>query len=220
MTDEIAPYYDDIGTDKQKLGRKIYHEALSGRRGFRDDQLGIDSEDEIWLEIFEAIGDAALSNSVPDGIIESSEDHRLRAQANGDLANTLSGEVETLKNTLRDVMKSFCDEKNAHAIQDTIWVGSTPIGDFIGSAIGEDFDYDTLHSSPYRCKKTKEMTLVLKGFSLVPKEPTDDQFERGYTALSDCIDCSDINEGHMINAVDSIYGAMIAAYEQNKTEWE
>lgn len=43
-----------------ELGRKIYMEALDDRRGFRDDQLGIE-DTEIWREIFEAIGRAARS---------------------------------------------------------------------------------------------------------------------------------------------------------------
>lgn len=48
-------YYDpDIenATDPDvKLGRQIYMEALAHRRGFRDDQLGID-DPSIWAEIF------------------------------------------------------------------------------------------------------------------------------------------------------------------------
>lgn len=40
------------------LGRKIYMEALAGRRGFRDDQIGIFDVD-IWKEIFIAIVVAA-----------------------------------------------------------------------------------------------------------------------------------------------------------------
>lgn len=52
-------YYDlpPLNSD-QELGRKIYMEALSDRRGFRDDQLGIEDE-AIWIEIFEAIGQVA-----------------------------------------------------------------------------------------------------------------------------------------------------------------
>lgn len=56
----LSPYHDDIGTPEQKLGRKIYHKSLAGRRGFRNDQLGIPSYDDIWLEIFEAIGESAI----------------------------------------------------------------------------------------------------------------------------------------------------------------
>ena len=41
-----------------ELGRKIYMEALSDRRGFRDDQLGIE-DPETWREIFEALGKTA-----------------------------------------------------------------------------------------------------------------------------------------------------------------
>lgn len=50
MTDDTA----------RTLGEKIYKEALRDRRGFREDQLGIDVQDEIWNEIFEAMGRAAL----------------------------------------------------------------------------------------------------------------------------------------------------------------
>lgn len=52
-------YYDmPKGNEDCELGKKIYMEALAGRRGFRDDQLGIEDED-IWAEIFEAIGKVA-----------------------------------------------------------------------------------------------------------------------------------------------------------------
>lgn len=43
------------GTEYTEIGRKIYMAALSDRRGFRDDQVGIDDPD-IWGEIFEEIG--------------------------------------------------------------------------------------------------------------------------------------------------------------------
>jgi len=60
-SDELpCPYRDDYGTTEQKIGRKIYHEALSGRRGFRDDHIGIDSGDDLWLEIFGDVGQWAL----------------------------------------------------------------------------------------------------------------------------------------------------------------
>ena len=42
-----------------KIGKIIYLDALDDRRGFRYDQLGIEN-DEIWIEIFEAIGEAAI----------------------------------------------------------------------------------------------------------------------------------------------------------------
>lgn len=42
-----------------KIGKAIYMEALDDRRGFRYDQLEI-HDDEIWEEIFEAMGDAAI----------------------------------------------------------------------------------------------------------------------------------------------------------------
>jgi hypothetical protein len=56
-------YYDlPPGNADCELGRKIYMEALEDRRGFRYDQLGIEDPD-IWAEIFEAIGQAARSQS-------------------------------------------------------------------------------------------------------------------------------------------------------------
>lgn len=56
---EMMGYYDvPPGNANRELGRKIYLKALSDRRGFRDDQLGIDDPD-IWAEIFENIGKIA-----------------------------------------------------------------------------------------------------------------------------------------------------------------
>lgn len=61
-------YYDvPKGNADREIGRRIYMKALSDRRGFRYDQLGIEDA-EIWAEIFEAIGKearAALSLSRP-----------------------------------------------------------------------------------------------------------------------------------------------------------
>jgi hypothetical protein len=52
-------YYDvPEGNSDLELGRKIYMDVLSGRRGFRDDQLGIEDA-EIWAEIFEEMGKVA-----------------------------------------------------------------------------------------------------------------------------------------------------------------
>ena len=45
-------------TEVRDLGRRIYSLALSDRRGFRDDQLGIE-EPDTWAEIFDSIGQAA-----------------------------------------------------------------------------------------------------------------------------------------------------------------
>lgn len=47
---------DDTGSPDERRGRRIYHAALEDRRGFRPDQLGIDEEDEVWAEIFVALG--------------------------------------------------------------------------------------------------------------------------------------------------------------------
>ncbi len=52
-------YYDvPSGNSDRQIGRQIYMKALADRRGFRDDQLGIE-DPSIWAEIFEAIGRAA-----------------------------------------------------------------------------------------------------------------------------------------------------------------
>jgi hypothetical protein len=49
-------YYDvPKGNPDLELGRQIYMDALSGRIGFRDDQVGIEDA-EIWADIFEEIG--------------------------------------------------------------------------------------------------------------------------------------------------------------------
>ncbi len=49
-------YYElPEGDEQRELGRKIYLQALSDRRGFRYDQLGI-HDPEIWGEIFDHIG--------------------------------------------------------------------------------------------------------------------------------------------------------------------
>jgi hypothetical protein len=52
-------YYDVKSKDKDVLiGREIYDNSLYGRRGFRDDQIGIE-ETKLWREIFKEIGCAA-----------------------------------------------------------------------------------------------------------------------------------------------------------------
>ena len=50
---------------QRELGRKIYNEALYDRRGFRPDQMGIEDKDT-WDEIYEAIGQAAQAQQVPE----------------------------------------------------------------------------------------------------------------------------------------------------------
>ena len=57
--EEVARRFDSLSR-AQQIGGVIYMEALKGRRGFRDDQIGID-EPEIWAEIFEHIGSVALA---------------------------------------------------------------------------------------------------------------------------------------------------------------
>lgn len=54
-------YRENIGSDEQRRGRRIYHSALDDRLGFRADQIGIPEDDNVWLEIFGALGDAAAS---------------------------------------------------------------------------------------------------------------------------------------------------------------
>ena len=53
-------FWDEITDHEQRVGRSIYMSALYGRRGFRDDQLGIPSDDEVWADIFAHIGRAAI----------------------------------------------------------------------------------------------------------------------------------------------------------------
>lgn len=56
----MSDHYGERPLDETAaIGWAIYHKALSDRRGFRDDQLGIPSDDDVWLEIFAAIGEAA-----------------------------------------------------------------------------------------------------------------------------------------------------------------
>lgn len=71
------------------------------------------------------------------------------------------GDVEALRNTLRDVLKAIVSDR--HAVQDTIWVNGTPIGDFIMCALDEDIDLDELQNAPYRCKRTGELNLASTG---------------------------------------------------------
>lgn len=57
-------YYDvPKGNRDRELGRRIYINSLSDRRGFRDDQLGIE-DPEIWAEIFEGIGKEARQGAL------------------------------------------------------------------------------------------------------------------------------------------------------------
>lgn len=52
--------YDVNPTDKATMiGKLIYKEALAGRKGFREDHLGIEDA-EIWEEIFREIGSEAI----------------------------------------------------------------------------------------------------------------------------------------------------------------
>lgn len=67
--------YTDVpfGNEDRELGRQIYDEALYGRRGFRDDQLGIEDE-EVWAEIFEHIGSAAREAFAREAIQKKAAD--------------------------------------------------------------------------------------------------------------------------------------------------
>jgi Lar family restriction alleviation protein len=78
---------------------------------------------------------------------------------------------EGLRNALRDVLKAIAFD-NPHAVQDTIWVNGSPIGDFIMCALDEEIDLDELQNAPYRCKKTGDMFAVPDGWVMVPVEPT------------------------------------------------
>lgn len=64
-------------------------------------------------------------------------------------------ERDELKNALRDVLKAICTDR--HAVQDTLWVNGTPVGDFIMCALDEDIDLEELQNAPYRCKRTRDL---------------------------------------------------------------
>ena len=49
---------------------------------------------------------------------------------------------------------------------------------------------------------------------MVPREPTDHQFEVGYTALWDSGDYSECDDDTMISTVRHVYTRMIAAHEK------
>lgn len=66
-----------------------------------------------------------------------------------------AAEVKGLKDALRDVLKAIVSDR--HAVQDTLWVNGTPVGDFIMCALDEEIDLDELQNAPYRCKKTDDM---------------------------------------------------------------
>jgi hypothetical protein len=69
-------YYDlPKGNADVELGREIYMAALSDRRGFRYDQLGIEDED-IWSEIFEQIGQEARAAIIPPAASSCEEQHK------------------------------------------------------------------------------------------------------------------------------------------------
>lgn len=53
-------YYDEPETVAQRMGQMIYKRALSDRRGYRPDQVGIDESDSVCGEIFQDIGQSAL----------------------------------------------------------------------------------------------------------------------------------------------------------------
>lgn len=67
-------------------------------------------------------------------------------------------EEERLKDALRDVLKAIVSDR--HAVQDTIWVNGSPVGDFIMCALDEEIDLDELQNAPYRCKRTGELPLT------------------------------------------------------------
>jgi hypothetical protein len=56
-------------TDREKqhasIGARIYDAALSDRRGFRPDQIGIPGTDPVWTEIFIDLGKYAIDAVAP-----------------------------------------------------------------------------------------------------------------------------------------------------------
>ena len=76
------PYRDPQETPAARLGQTVYHDALSDRYGFRDDQIGIPADDEIWSEIFEEIGQTVFAA----GYVPASEVQRAREEALAEIA--------------------------------------------------------------------------------------------------------------------------------------
>jgi hypothetical protein len=74
-------------------------------------------------------------------------------------------EIANLKNALRDVLKAIISDR--HAVQDTLWVNGSPVGDFIGCTLNEEIDLDDLQTAPYRCKKTNDI------FAQIPEDMPD-----------------------------------------------
>jgi len=76
--------YDDGSslpeTRARTVGRKIYEAALADRRGFRDDQLGIEDPD-IWAGIFRSIGHHAMLQVLETRPDRTPMHHRLSQQA-------------------------------------------------------------------------------------------------------------------------------------------
>lgn len=62
--DDVSYHDFTPKTEAGRIGKAIYLEALDDWRGFRYDQLGIE-DDELWEEIFEAMGEAALKAIKP-----------------------------------------------------------------------------------------------------------------------------------------------------------
>jgi hypothetical protein len=90
-----------------KIGKAIYLKALDDRRGFRYDQIGI-HDDDIWLDIFEAMGKVAIeeaANSLP-ALVEALRAARDRLEqisnANIDgIGSFLEGTIEVINEALK-----------------------------------------------------------------------------------------------------------------------
>ena len=60
-------YYDEQATAEARIGQAVYQGALDDRRGFRPDHVGLDTDEDLWDEIFFEMGAAALKAIAAEG---------------------------------------------------------------------------------------------------------------------------------------------------------
>ncbi len=60
-----------------------------------------------------------------------------------------------LRDALLDVLKAIVTDR--HAVQDTLFVNGTPVGDFVACVLNEDINFEGLHFTPYKCKGTPDI---------------------------------------------------------------
>ena len=96
-----------------EIGRVIYEKALRSRRGFREDQLGIDLEDEVWNEIFENIGQVARSSLNPSRGNGPGDTERLIEAA--DFLHEAISDCKVLEDQYSDAFEAWIKYKNLRA---------------------------------------------------------------------------------------------------------